>query len=40
MSLSRQLWLAIITLTLLAFSGSFLLSTLTARNYLENQLTV
>lgn len=40
MSLSRQLWLAIITLTLLAFTGSFLLSTLTARNYLENQLSV
>lgn len=40
MSLSRQLWLAISTLALLAFAGSFLLSTLTARNYLENQLSV
>jgi diguanylate cyclase (GGDEF)-like protein len=37
-SLSRQLWLAIIGLTLFAFAGSFLVSILTARSYLEQEL--
>lgn len=38
MSLIRQLWLAVIASTLIAFSGSFIVSMLTARNYLEKQL--
>lgn len=38
MSLFRQLWLAVIASTILAFAGSFVVSMLTARNYLENQL--
>ena len=38
MSLFRQLWLAIISLTVLAFVGSFLVSILTARSYLEQEL--
>lgn len=38
MSLIRQLWLAVFTSTLIAFAGSFLLSMLTARHYLEQQL--
>jgi len=40
MSLTRQLWLAVITSTILAFAGSFIVSMLTARNYLENQLAI
>ena len=38
MSLIRQLWIAIAVVTLLAFSGSLVLSTLSARQYLEEQL--
>lgn len=40
MSLFRQLWLAVIASTLIAFAGSFVVSMLTARNYLETQLAV
>ncbi|TJZ73473.1 bifunctional diguanylate cyclase/phosphodiesterase [Chitiniphilus eburneus] len=40
MSLLRQLWIMVITITLLAFAGSFAVSMLTARNYLEQQLYV
>lgn len=40
MTLSRQLWLAVITVALLAFTGSFFVSTVTARNYLEDQLSI
>lgn len=40
MSLFRQLWLAVIASTVLAFSGSFLASMLTARHYLEEQLAI
>lgn len=40
MSLFRQLWLAVITSTLVAFAGSFVVSLLTARHYLEHQLAV
>jgi len=36
----RQLWLAIITSTLLALTGSMLASLLSARSYLESQLSV
>lgn len=38
MSLFRQLWLAVIGLTVFAFVGSLLVSVFTARNYLEQQL--
>ena len=38
MSLYRQLWLAVIATTLIAFSGSFVLGMLSARGYLEEQL--
>jgi len=38
MSMYRQLWLAIIVSTLLALLGSLLASTLSARNYLSEQL--
>ena len=38
MSLVKQLWLAIALVMLIAFGGSFLVSTLSARNYLEEQL--
>ena len=38
MSIYRQLWFAIIGLTVLAFAGSFVLSVYTARNYIEQQL--
>ncbi len=38
MSLYRQLWLAVIATTLVAFSGSFVLGMLSARGYLEEQL--
>lgn len=38
MSLYKQLWLAVTLLTTLAFSGSFLLTTKSAQNYLSEQL--
>jgi diguanylate cyclase (GGDEF)-like protein len=38
MSLYKQLWLAVILLMALAFSGSFLLTTKSAQNYLTEQL--
>ena len=38
MSLYKQLWLAVILLMTIAFSGSFLLTTHSARNYLSEQL--
>ena len=38
MSMYRQLWLAIITSTLLAVSGSLLASIISARGYLQSQL--
>ena len=40
MSMYRQLWLAIIISTLLALGGSLLASTLAARAYLSQQLTL
>ncbi len=40
MSLFRQLWLAILGLTVFVFLGSFLLSAYSARNYLEQQLLI
>lgn len=40
MSLFRQLWLAVIAITLLAFAGSFVVSMVTARDYLEAQLAI
>ncbi|MBS1197315.1 MAG: diguanylate cyclase/phosphodiesterase [Proteobacteria bacterium] len=40
MSLFRQLWLAVIASTLIAFTGSLLVSMLTARQYLEQQLAI
>lgn len=39
MSLFRQLWLTVIVSMVLAFGGSFAVSMLTARSYLEQQLT-
>lgn len=38
MSLLRQLWITVIFASLLAWLGSFAVSTVTARNYLEQQL--
>jgi EAL domain-containing protein (putative c-di-GMP-specific phosphodiesterase class I)/GGDEF domain-containing protein len=38
MSLIKQLWLAIIFIIVLATGGSFILSTLSSKNYLEEQL--
>lgn len=38
MSIYRQFWLAIIGVTLLAFTGSFAVSVYTARKYIEQQL--
>ena len=38
MSLFKQLWLTVIVMTLVVFSGSFLLSVLTAKNFLTQQL--
>lgn len=38
MSLMKQLWLAIACLMILAFGGSFVVSTLSARDYLMQQL--
>ncbi len=40
MSLHKKLWLAIIVLLLLVFSGSFLVSTLSAKSYLEQQISM
>jgi len=40
MSLFRQLWLAVIASTIIAFAGSFVVSMLTARHYLEQQLAI
>lgn len=40
MSLFRQLWLAVIVSTLIAFVGSFVVSMMTARQYLEEQLAI
>ena len=40
MSLIKQLWIAIATVTLLAFGGSLVVSTLNARQYLEEQLNI
>ena len=40
MSLFRQLWLAVISLTIVIFIGSFLVSVLNARSYLEQQLSI
>lgn len=38
MSLLRQLWITVIVASVLAWLGSFAVSTLTARNYLQQQL--
>ena len=38
MSLFRQLWLAVILVTLTSFIGSFAVSMLSTRSYLEQQL--
>jgi predicted signal transduction protein with EAL and GGDEF domain len=40
MSLFRQLWLAVIASTVIAFAGSFVVSMFTARHYLEEQLAI
>jgi EAL domain-containing protein (putative c-di-GMP-specific phosphodiesterase class I)/GGDEF domain-containing protein len=40
MSLIKQLWLAILAVTSLALAGSLVVSTLAARHYLENELTM
>jgi len=40
MSLFRQLWLAVIASTIIAFAGSFVVSMLTARQYLTQQLAI
>ena len=40
MSMYRQLWLAIVVSTLLALTGSLLASLLSARSYLETQLSM
>lgn len=40
MSLIKQLWLAIVVVTLLAFGGSLVISTLSARDYLSQQIQV
>lgn len=38
MSIIKQLWLAIVIMMLLAFGGSFIVSTLSSKHYLEQQL--
>jgi len=38
MSLIRQLWVAIVIISIIAFGGSFTVSMLTARHYVEQQL--
>ena len=40
MSLHKKLWLAIIGLLLIVFSGSFLVTTLSAKSYLEQQISM
>lgn len=40
MSLFRQLWIAVIIMMLISFAGSFIVSNLSARTYLEAQLTL
>jgi len=40
MSLIKQLWIAVLCITLLALGGSLVVSTLSARNYLVQELTV
>jgi EAL domain-containing protein (putative c-di-GMP-specific phosphodiesterase class I)/GGDEF domain-containing protein len=40
MSLIKQLWIAITAITLLSLGGSLVVSTLTARQYLEQQLNI
>ena len=40
MSLFRQLWLAVIASTIIAFAGSLIVSMVTARQYLEQQLAI
>ena len=40
MSLFRQLWLAVIACTIIAFTGSLIVSMVTARQYLEQQLAI
>ena len=40
MSLFRQLWLAVIAATTIAFAGSLIVSMITARHYLEQQLAI
>ena len=40
MSLHKKLWIAIIVLLLLVFSGSFLVSTVSAKSYLEQQISM
>ena len=40
MSLFRQIWLAVIASTIVAFAGSFVVSMLTARHYLQEQLAI
>lgn len=40
MSMFRQLWLAVIASTLIALAGSLLVSMLSARSYLESQLSI
>lgn len=38
MSLLKQLWIAVAVIMALAFGGSFVVSTLSAQNYLNQQL--
>lgn len=38
MSIIKQLWLAILVIMMLAFGGSFVVSTIASKNYLEQQL--
>ena len=40
MSLIKQLWIAIVVVTLLSLGGSLVVSTLAAKRYLEQQLNV
>ena len=40
MSLVKKLWIGIILLMVIAFGGSFVVSSLSAKNYLEKQLTI
>ena len=40
MTLHTKLWIAIAVLLLLVFSGSFLVSTLSAKSYLEQQISM